>query len=346
MNHGVRGTGEFREGTALSAMEPSEVSADQAVAFLGEAESWEDEGVFAGEFERAAYLETLRQLEMKCKQGLYEKTCPDCKLSRGALRPHRHLNPADTSKAVLSIDLTGPHAASLEGFKYALVGVYTLNSGETLQYAMGLKRKTAEEAATATIQILARLHSLGAPPLVRIHSDNGGEFTGKKFQEMTSRLGLWQTFSAPYHPQANGRAERAVQSIKMGVISLLLHAKMPVKYWFLAMREYTFKQRHRTLVGKIPDDAPTMGDLVMFKPEKTEDWEPRAEKGQFVCNDDRCPNGAMVLVWRNGREHLVRTYCPRLLDWPRQRWKVHRSEENDSAVWVSSSGTLPLKRIS
>ena len=87
-------------------------------------------------------------------------------------------------------------------------------------------------------------------------------------------------------------------------------------------------------------DAPTIGDLVMFKHERTEDWEPRAEQGQFICNDDGCPNAAMVLVKRNGRENLVRTYCPRLLDWPKQRWKVHRNEGDDSSVWVSSSGNV------
>ena len=71
------------------------------------------------------------------------------------------------------------------GFKYALIEVYTLDSRDPLQYATGLP----EEATKATLQILARLPSFGAPPLARIHSDNGGEFTGKKFQEMTSRLG-------------------------------------------------------------------------------------------------------------------------------------------------------------
>ena len=206
------------------------VPADQAVAFLGEAETPSDAGIFDSEFEHTAYLESLRQMEQRCKQGLYDKTCPECKLSRGALRPHRHLDPSNTSKAVLSIDLTGPHAVSIEGFKYALIGVYTLNSGESLQYAMGLKRKTAEEAACATLQILARLHSLGAPPLVRIHSDNGGEFTGKKFQDMTSKLGVWQTFSAPYHRQANGRAERAVQACKVACEVLVLgHARAHVQ---------------------------------------------------------------------------------------------------------------------
>ena len=220
------------------------------------------------------------------------------------MRPHRRLNPEDVANAALFLDLTGPHAPSVEGFRYAPVGVYTLGSGKSLLYTMGLRSKTAQEVAEATVQILARLYSLGAAQLVRIHSDGGGEFSGSRFQQMTSKLGIWHTMSAPYCPQANGRAERYVQRLKLGAISLLLHARYPVRFWYLAMREYAYKQRHMTLHGSVPADAPTMGDGVLFRPEKTEDFQPRAVKARFICHDDRVSNGALVLVVRGGRETI------------------------------------------
>ena len=256
------------------------------------------------------------------------------------MRPHRRLHPDDVKDAVLSLDLTGPHTPSTEGFRYALVGVYTLGSGRSLLYTMGLRRKTAQEAAEATVQILARLYSLGAAQLVRIHSDGVGEFSGSRFQQMTSKLGVWQTMSAPYCPQANGRAERFVQKLKMGTIGLLLHAHYPVRFWYLAMREYAYKQRYMTLHGSIPADAPTLGDAVLFRPEKTEDFQPRAEKARLVCHDDRVSNGALVLVVHGGRESLVRTYCPRLANEPRPRWKIQSHPESGQTVWVSTSGQI------
>ena len=256
------------------------------------------------------------------------------------MRPHRRLHPDDVKDAVLSLDLTGPHTPSTEGFRYALVGVYTLGSGRSLLYTMGLRRKTAQEAAEATVQILARLYSLGAAQLVRIHSDGVGEFSGSRFQQMTSKLGVWQTMSAPYCPQANGRAERFVQKLKMGTIGLLLHAHYPVRFWYLAMREYAYKQRYMTLHGSIPADAPTLGDAVLFRPEKTEDFQPRAEKARLVCHDDRVSNGALVLVVHGGRESLVRTYCPRLANEPRPRWKIHSHPDSGQTVWVSTSGQI------
>ncbi|CAE7646758.1 RE1 [Symbiodinium pilosum] len=325
------------EGSDPAAM----VSAKQVLSFLAEASEVDaTEPQHASGWDQAAYETSLAELAKKCHSGLYDVSCSQCKEGRGAMRPHRKLHPDDVKDAALSLDLTGPHAPSTEGFRYALVGVYTLGSGKSLLYTMGLRRKTAQEAAEATVQILARLYSLGAAQLVRIHSDGGGEFSGSRFQQMTSKLGVWQTMSAPYCPQANGRAERYVQKLKLGTISLLLHARYPVRFWYLAMREYAYRQRHMTLHGSIPADAPTMGNAVLFRPEKTEDFQPRTMKARFVCHDDRVSNGALVLVVRDGREVLVKTYCPRLNNEPRPRWKIHTNPDSGQTVWVSSNGQI------
>ena len=106
------------------------------------------------------------------------------------------------------------------------------------------------------------------------------------------------------------------------------------------MREYAYKPCHMALHGSIPADAPTMGDAVLFRPEKTEDFQPRAVKANFACHDDRVSNGALVLVVRGGREVFVKTYCPRLTNEPRPRWKVHVHPESGQTVWASSDGQI------
>ena len=180
---------------------------------------------------------------------------------------------------------------------------------------------------------------------MRIHSDGGGEFTGQRFEEMSSEVGVWKTVSAPYHPQSNGRAERAIQKVKSGAISMLLHAKLPVKYWLMTMREYTFKQRHSILIGQIPDDAPTMGDNIMFKPETVGDMMPKAELGRFLCNDDRCPGGALILVYKNGKDQIIRTYCPRLVNFPRKKWKTTNVKGRMKRFGYHRLGMLAGKRL-
>ena len=94
------------------------------------------------------------------------------------------------------------------------------------------------------------------------------------------------------------------------------------------------------LHGSVPADAPTMGDGVLLRPEKTEDFQPRAVKARFICHDDRISNGALVLVARGGRETIARAYCPRLTNEPRPRWKIHSHPESGQTVWVSTNGQI------
>ena len=101
---------------ALESEEPMTTS--QIFAFMAEGGDGR-EGEFEDSFEHDLYLKALKDLELKCKQDLYDKSCPDCLLAKGALRPHKRLDPENTTKAVLSLDLTGPHVQSVEGFKYA-----------------------------------------------------------------------------------------------------------------------------------------------------------------------------------------------------------------------------------
>jgi transposase InsO family protein len=46
----------------------------------------------------------------------------------------------------------------------------------------------------------------------RILTDNGSAFRSKRFQRACQRLGLKHSFTRPYRPQTNGKAERFIQS--------------------------------------------------------------------------------------------------------------------------------------
>ena len=47
-----------------------------------------------------------------------------------------------------------------------------------------------------------------------IISDNGPQYTAKEFQKFTKEWGIKHTTTNPYHPQANGLAEKSVQTVK------------------------------------------------------------------------------------------------------------------------------------
>lgn len=72
-----------------------------------------------------------------------------------------------------------------------------------------LKQTTAEEIISHTKSIFAR-H--GIPQIVI--SDNGPQFSSEAFVQFSANYGFLHRTSSPYHPQGNGEAERAVQTIK------------------------------------------------------------------------------------------------------------------------------------
>ena len=56
-------------------------------------------------------------------------------------------------------------------------------------------------------------------------SDNGPQFACEEFAQFMKDYNIKHTTFSPYHPQANGRAERTVQTVKR----LLVKAKDPYK---------------------------------------------------------------------------------------------------------------------
>ena len=229
------------------------------------------------------------------------------------------------------------HKNSIDGYRYALVAGYIMTSGRVLYYVRGLRTKQGSEVATEAAQVMARLCALGVEPFFRVHTDNGGEFISKEFQQLLKDVCAFPTTSAPYTPKANGIIERGIQTLKDEVTRALTHAGMPVVYWHLAMQDAALRHRVRTLKGVIPKDAPKIGDAVAIRRHNPEGFRPRAEIGVFVGMCDDMPGGAWVTTQANGRLQLQKARLPRLVDIPRVTWKVVEGPSGDR-LWLASNG--------
>jgi transposase InsO family protein len=136
--------------------------------------------------------------------------CPRCAVSRHH-RAHGGAGLADGVEnhgklRCVAIDLF-EMPTTPDGFTYGLVMVDHCTRFVAVE---PLRDKTA--ASTASAFRRRWLLVFGVPWIVV--SDNGSEFQGDEWRALALSYGFERTYSAPYNPQGNSIAERAVQEVK------------------------------------------------------------------------------------------------------------------------------------
>ena len=101
----------------------------------------------------------------------------------------------------ISMDLIGDFIPSSKGNKYALTVICML-TGYT--FCIPISSKKASEVVTAYVDnVYAKFGGSK-----KILSDNGTEFKNQLFEKVAKELGVqFKCYTAPYHPQSNGRIE-------------------------------------------------------------------------------------------------------------------------------------------
>ena len=99
---------------------------------------------------------------------------------------------------------------------------------EVIRVGVPVKGKTKEAVLSGVIDIYLQLKADGFP-VHTIHTDRGREFCNQKFKAWMRNRGVLHSTNAGEDPQANGRAERAVQEVKRMVRRLLHSSEMEVK---------------------------------------------------------------------------------------------------------------------
>lgn len=140
----------------------------------------------------------------------YVRTCNEC--SEVAPAPRKCLlKPWPTPAAPwtrLHIDYAGP----ISGFWYLVIVDALSNWPEIF--------KVTATTSTKTIECLVEEAFARQGLCKTIVSDNGRQFVSNEFRVFCEHLGIKHLFSAPYHPQSNGRAERFVGILKRALEKL------------------------------------------------------------------------------------------------------------------------------
>ena len=109
-----------------------------------------------------------------------------------------------------------------------------------------LPNKSAISTARSLFDIFC---TIGFPRVLQ--SDNGTEFANEVLAKMNELMGVPHRFIAQYNPRADGKVERAVQSVKQIITKLLYGADV---YWplHLPFVMHSYNAKVQALTGSTP----------------------------------------------------------------------------------------------
>ena len=105
-----------------------------------------------------------------------------------------------------------------------------------------------------------------------LHTDNGGEYVSKEFEEYLTKHGIQHELTVSKTPQQNGVAERMNRTLVESIRSMLADSKLPKCFWAEALSTATYLRNHcptNAVEGKTPYEAwtgnkPNIGHLRIF----------------------------------------------------------------------------------
>ncbi|CAI7889826.1 unnamed protein product, partial [Closterium sp. NIES-54] len=107
-------------------------------------------------------------------------------------------------------------------------------------------------------------------PVLRLHSDRGGEFSSDLLRAFCRLEGIRQTFTLPASPQQNGIAERRIGMVMDVARTSMIHAAAPHFLWPFAV-QYAAHQINLQPRVSLPETTPTLrwtgkvGDASSFR---------------------------------------------------------------------------------
>ncbi|CAI7873521.1 unnamed protein product, partial [Closterium sp. NIES-54] len=92
---------------------------------------------------------------------------------------------------------------------------------------------------------------------LRLHSNQGGEFSSHLLEDFCREKGISQSFTLPASPQQNGIAERRISLIMEAARTSMIHAAAPNFIWPFAVR-YAAHQLNLWPRVSVPETSPTL----------------------------------------------------------------------------------------
>ncbi|CAI7771499.1 unnamed protein product [Closterium sp. NIES-53] len=200
-------------------------------------------------------------------------SCVPCVEGRQRAAPHSsEFPPTEAPLQTLHMDVWGPARVRGQGHERYFLLVVDDYSRYTTVFPLRSKGDVTEVLIdwirAARLQLR---ESFGSDfPVLRLHSDRGGEFSSARLGAFCRARGIRQTFTLPASPQQNGIAERCIGMVMDVARTSMIHVAAPHFLWPFAV-QYAAHQLNLQPRVSVPETSPTLrwtgkvGDASVFR---------------------------------------------------------------------------------
>ncbi|CAI7743449.1 unnamed protein product [Closterium sp. NIES-54] len=202
-----------------------------------------------------------------------DPTCVPCVEGRQHAAPHSsQFPPTEAPLQTLHMDVWGP--ARVRGLGHERYFLLVVDDFPRYTTVFPLRSKGDVTEVLIDWIRAARLQlrqSFGSDfPVLRLHSDRGGEFSSGLLRAFCRARGIRQTFTLPDSPQQNGIAERRIGMVMDVARTSMMHAAAPHFLWPFAVRYAAHQINLHPRVSR-PETSPALlwtgkvGDASAFR---------------------------------------------------------------------------------
>ncbi|CAI7791449.1 unnamed protein product [Closterium sp. NIES-54] len=200
-------------------------------------------------------------------------TCVPCVEGRQRAAPHSsQFPPAEAPLQTLHMDVWGPARVRGQGHERYFLLVVDHYSCYTTVFPLRSKGDVTEVLIDCIRAARLQLReSFGSDfPVLRLHSDRGGEFSSARLGAFCCAQGIRQTFTLPASPQQNGIAQRRIGMVMDVARTSMIHVAAPHFLWPFAV-QYAAHQLNLQPRVSLPETSPTLlwtgkvGDASAFR---------------------------------------------------------------------------------
>ncbi|CAI7899081.1 unnamed protein product [Closterium sp. NIES-53] len=199
-------------------------------------------------------------------------TCVPCVEGRQRAAPHSSFPPTEAPLQTLHMDVWGPARVCGQGHERYFLLVVEDYSRYTTVFPLRSKGEVTEVLIDWIRGARRQLSDSFSSdlPVLRLHSDRGGEFSSHLLRAFCRLEGIRQTFTLPASPQQNGIAERRIGMVMDVACTSMIHAAAPHFMWPFAV-QYVAHQINLQPRVFLPETTPTLrwtgkvGDASAFR---------------------------------------------------------------------------------